>query len=133
MNNEHQQERREFFRVKLEVPVRYKFLSKFRQAPALTTIHEGATSNISAGGLFLVGHIPDLTWIPDLLMQKMVIGLNLLLPTSEVPIKALARVAWLETLDEATQKCGMGLKFKEISAEDKDKIFQFVIKSQMPS
>jgi hypothetical protein len=30
-------------------------------------------------------------------------------------------------------KCNLGLKFKEITQADKDRIFKFVIKVQMPS
>jgi c-di-GMP-binding flagellar brake protein YcgR len=96
-------------------------------------IYEGTTSNISGGGLLLLGKIPILNWIPDMLMQKIVVGINLLLPAQDTPIKALTRVAWIETVDEKTHRCAMGLKFKEITQEDKDRIFKFIIRAQMPS
>lgn len=133
MGDSFEQERREFIRVKCEVPVRYKFLTKSRQDPALDNIYEGTSTNVSGGGILLNGKIPNLSWIPDLLMQKMVVGINILLPNEEKPIKALTRVSWLESIDDQTQRCAIGLKFKEITAEDRDKIFKFVIKAQMPS
>lgn len=133
MDQPYEQERREFVRVKLEVPVRYKFLAKDRTEPELGHVYEGTTWNISGGGLLLSGRIPVLSWLPDLLLQKVLIGVNVLLPGSDAPIKALARVAWVETIDEGTQRCGIGLKFREITTADRDMIFQFVIRSQMPS
>lgn len=129
----YEQERREFVRVRIQIPVRFKFLSKTRTDAAMEEVYEGTTTNLGGGGLLLLGRVPHVDWIPDLLMQKIVIGVNLLLPQDEAPIKALTRVAWVETFDEVTMKCNMGLKFKEVTQSDKDRIFKFVIKVQMPS
>lgn len=129
----YEQERREFVRVRVQIPVRYKFLSKTRSDKEMEEVYEGTTTNLGGGGLLLLGRIPVVDWIPELLMQKIVIGVNLLLPQDEAPIKALTRVAWVETFDEQTMKCNLGLKFKEITQSDKDRIFKFVIKVQMPS
>lgn len=133
MEGVYEQERREFIRVKVEIPVRYKFLAKHRQDAELNTIYEGFTTNLSGGGLLLMGKLPVLAWLADLLMQKMAVGINLYLPLHEAPIKALTRVAWIETIEEQTQRTAFGLKFREITADDKDKIFRFVIKAQLPS
>lgn len=127
------QERRQFTRLRVEVPLRYKFLSTYMKDSRLDQIYEGITKNISGGGLLLYGTIHDLDWIPDLLTRKMLMGVILSLPDQEEPSKALARVAWIETVDEKTHRCNIGLEFKEITAEDKDKIFLFVIRSQLPS
>jgi c-di-GMP-binding flagellar brake protein YcgR len=129
----YEQERREFVRVRVQIPVRYKFLSKVRSGAEMDVVYEGSTMNLGGGGLLLLGKIPVLEWIPEVLMQKIVLGVNLLLPQDESPIKALTRVAWVETFDETTMKCNLGLKFKEITQADKDRIFKFVIKVQMPS
>ena len=129
----YEQERREFVRVRTQIPVRYKFLSKTRQDTAMDEVYEGTTTNLGGGGLLLLGRVPVLDWISELLMQKIVIGVNLLLPQDDQPIKALTRVAWVETFDEVTMKCNLGLKFKEVTQADKDRIFKFVIKVQMPS
>ena len=125
-------ERRQFVRVRAKMSVRYKFLS--RAGEDMTgEVHEGATQNIGGGGILLIGRIPKLEWIPDLLMQKIVIGVNLVLPDSEDPVKALTRVAWVESLEEGSDKCSFGLMFKEITREHQDRIFKYVIKAQMPS
>lgn len=133
MSLNYEQERREFVRVKIEIPLRYKFLGKNATGPEFDTIHEGTTSNVSGGGFLLIGKIPKLEWIPDLLMQKIVVGVNLQLPTMDTAIKALTRVAWIETIDEKTLQAALGLRFRDITLQDRDKIFQFVIRCQMPS
>ena len=133
MDQPYEQERREFVRVKLEVPVRYKFLCRERTEPDFDRVYEGTSWNISGGGLLLAGRIPVYGWIPELLLQKIMVGVNILLPGQDDPIKALAKVAWIESIEEATQRCGIGLKFREITTHDRDNIFQFVIRSQMPS
>ena len=129
----YEQERREFVRIRIEIPVRYKFLCKTRTDKELEHIYEGSTSNISGGGLLLLGKIPVLGWIPELLMQKIVVGCNIMLPDFDQPIKVLTRVAWIETVDEQTLRCAVGLRFKEVTNEDRDRLFHFVIKAQMPS
>ncbi|MFH1231961.1 MAG: PilZ domain-containing protein [Planctomycetota bacterium] len=128
-----EQERREFIRIKLEIPIHYKFLCTHLKDNRLDEIYRGFTSNISGGGILLKGPVPEFSWIPDLLMQKTVIGVNMMLPTEEEPIKALTRVAWIEAIDEKTHYCTLGLRFKEITRDDQDKIFKFIIRSQIPS
>jgi c-di-GMP-binding flagellar brake protein YcgR len=126
-------ERREFVRIRVSLPVRYKFLSRdLDGTPEGDEIHEGSTNNISGGGLLLKARVPHLQWLPDLLMQKMVIGMNLILPHDDMPVKALTRVAWIEALEEGSQKAQLGLRFKEISQEDEDRILQYIIRCQMP-
>jgi c-di-GMP-binding flagellar brake protein YcgR len=124
-------ERREFIRVRAELPVKYKFLS---HQPGLVPdeIFEGTTNNLSGGGLLLVGSIPNTDWITGLLMERIVVGVNVLLPSDPEPVKALTRTAWVEALDERAHRCSLGLKFKEITKVHLDKIFKFVIKAQMP-
>lgn len=133
MTSAFEQERREFVRVKLEIPIRYKFIAPYVKDERIERSYEGTTSNISGAGLLLKGPIPDFNWIPDLLLAKMVIGVNISLPTEMDPIKVLVRIAWVEALEEQTHYCTMGLKFKEITREDQDKILKYIIRSQMPS
>ncbi len=128
----YESERREFVRVRASLGVRYKFLNRDGE-DAGDKVYEGVTQNLSGGGLLLTGKIPDLEWIPDLLMQKIVIGVNIILPDSPEPIKALTRVAWAEAFEEGSGKCSFGLMFREITKEAQDKIFRFIIKSRMPS
>jgi c-di-GMP-binding flagellar brake protein YcgR len=126
-------ERREFVRIRVSLPVRYKFLSHDLDGnPEGSEIYEGSTNNLSGGGLLLKARVPHIQWLPDLLMQKIVIGMNLVLPNDDTAVKALARVTWIEALEEGTQKCQLGLRFKEIAQEDEDRILQYIIRCQMP-
>lgn len=123
-------EKRDFVRVQTDIPVRYKFLSK--SVPLESEgIFEGMTSSLSGNGLLLVGKIPGMSWIPGLLMGEIFIGINLLLPHLDAPIKALTRVAWVDAFEKGSDKCGMGLRFKEIAKEQQDEILKYLIKAQI--
>ena len=126
------QEKREFVRIKLAIPIRYKFLAENSKDPRLDKSYQGSTSNISGGGLLLAGPIPDPNWIPDILLQRIVIGINFLLPDQDSMVKAITRASWIEARKETSEHWLIGLRFKEITQEDKEKIFQFIIKSQLP-
>ncbi len=128
----YESERREFVRVKAAIEVRYMFLSN-SDVEVSGDVHEGVTQNISGGGILLVGKIPNLQWIPDLLMQKLVIGVNIYLLDSDEPVKALTRVAWVEAFEESSMKCSFGLTFREITKDQQDRILRYVIKAQMPA
>jgi c-di-GMP-binding flagellar brake protein YcgR len=122
--------RREFIRIQTDIPVRYKFLSKV-VAVDDESIFQGSTTSVSGHGLLLVGKIPTVSWIPALLMQEIVVGLNVLLPAADAPLKALATVAWIEAFAKGSEKVAMGLKFTEISKEHQDELLRFVIKTQI--
>lgn len=124
-------EKREFIRVRQSVRVRYKFLSKSMTEPEFEPIYEGTTENLSGGGLLLLGKVPKSAWLTDLLTHKILIGINLCLPAREDPIKALTKVSWIESADEKSMICKMGLQFRDITTHDKDSVFQFVIRSQI--
>ena len=94
--------------------------------------YEGVTQNISAGGILLIGQIPELDWIPAMLMERIFLGINLHLPGVGEPVKALTRVAWIEAVDPESGRCAVGVKFKEMTKEHQDRIFKFIIHSQMP-
>jgi len=125
-------ERRRYVRVKASVRVRYKFYHCFEETQS-SEVSEGLTENISSGGIFLRGKIPKAEWVPELLQRKMVMALKIFLPTEQEPVKALARLAWIEgTKEEERENWAMGLEFQEMSAEDRDKLTLFVIKTQLP-
>jgi c-di-GMP-binding flagellar brake protein YcgR len=126
----HDLERRDFIRVRAELVVKYKFLSH-EEGLVTDEVLDGTTSNLSGGGLLLIGAIPNTDWITGMLMERIVIGVNLMLPGDPEPVKALTRVAWVEALDGRAQRCSMGLRFKEITKEHLDKVFKFVIRAQM--
>jgi hypothetical protein len=123
-------ERREFVRIRAALPVRYVFLdSKGDRLPP--GISEGASGNLSAGGLLLQGKIPDLSWVPELLAQRMAMVVSISLPAELHPIETVARVAWIETIEPASRRCNLGLMFREITREDQDRLFRFVVRSQL--
>ncbi len=133
MSSGFESEKREFVRIRVAIPVRYKFLSRDAEyATTIDEIHEGSTANLSGGGLLLKARIPDVTWLAPLLTERIVIGVNILLPRDEVAVKALTRVSWIEAIDQDTQKCQLGLRFKEIGQDDEDRILQYIIRCQMP-
>ncbi|MHC4729909.1 MAG: hypothetical protein ACYS6Z_04855, partial [Planctomycetota bacterium] len=88
MTNSFDFERRQFIRLPLAVPVRYKFLSRELRNQDMDIVHEGITKNIGAGGLLLRGRLPDPSWLSKLLTKKMYVGVNILLPKYERPVKA---------------------------------------------
>ncbi len=127
-------ENREFVRVKTSLPVSFKFLGDEKDFPDLGKTFEGAVLSIGGGGLLLEGSLSERAWIPRFILQKIIIGVTFELPREERPIAALCRVAWVE--DSSDKRGGefkvqYGLKFREISMRDLDRIFDFVIHSYM--
>lgn len=121
--------------VKLRTPaeLRYKFLSKTRQDPEQEQIYEGTSQSLSAQGCLLQARIPRLDWLSDLLTHKMLLGVNLLLPSDPEPVKALGEVSWIEKIDEESGRCLMGVSFRDIQPADRNRIFAFQVKAQLPS
>lgn len=133
MESHYDKERREFVRIRCEVAIRYKFICRHRTDNEMMNIYEGKTTDMSASGLLLNGILPRTDWAADLLLHKIVVGVNIWLPDSIDPVKALTRVAWIETVDEKTLMSCYGLNFREITTVDRDKIFRFVLKEQLPN
>jgi hypothetical protein len=125
-------ERRQFIRLPLAVPVRYKFLSREMATKDMEVVHEGMTQNIGAGGLLLRGKLPDPAWLSKLLTRKMYVGLNVMLPNAERPVKALSRVIWCSSIQDDQGHVVMGLEYQEIANKDRDLITQYIIRAQMP-
>lgn len=123
-------EKRDFVKVQTDLPVRYKFLSQTIPIDS-EGIFEGTTCHLSASGCLLLGKLPGMSWIPGLLMGEILVGINILLPSVDAPIKALARVAWMEAFEKGSDRCGMGLRFKEIAKEMQDEILKYIIKAQI--
>ena len=125
-------ERREFIRISVSIPVRYRFLCDGIDHPELTKMWDGDTSNLSGGGLLLRARIPDYDWLPSLLSGRMQVGVNLVLPECDLPVKALSRVAWIEGLDEKSGVAMLGLVFREITRNAQDEVLRYVIQTRMP-
>ena len=130
MSFHYETERREFVKIHTDIPVRYKFLSKTIEIDT-EKVFEGGTSNVSAHGMLLVGKVPNVSWVPALLMHEIVLGMNVLIPALDEPLKALAQVAWVESFEKGSDKLAMGLKFVEIAKEHQDALLRYVIKLQI--
>jgi hypothetical protein len=126
-------ERRQFIRLPLAVPIRYKFLSREMASKDMEVVYEGMSQNIGAGGLLLRGKLPDAAWLSKLLTRKMYIGINIMLPNAERPVKALSRVIWSSSVQDDQGHVVMGLEFQEITNKDRDLITQYIIRAQMPA
>ncbi len=120
-------DRRDYPRLKRTLPLRFKFLSSSIQDPALDRVSDGATHNISLGGMLLVGPIPKLDWLKDLLIGRISVGVNLLLPNHETPVKVLTRVAWIEAVDQDAISMRMGLRIIDIPSEQRKTLSDFLL------
>ena len=120
----------EFTRLHTEVPIRYKFLSKTIDL-GTEQIFEGTTAKLGGVGCLLTGRIPSFNWIPALLLGKIMIGVNMLLPSSDEPIKALCKVLWIEAMSEGSDRCTLGIEFVDIPKDCEDSITKYLIKTQM--
>ena len=127
----YESEKREFVRVGVAVPVKFRLISQSPEVTVPDDYIDGETANVGAGGILLVGPIPRGELITELLVQKVIVGVRIFLPGEGNPVEALARVAWLEAIDEEQNKCSLGLAFKEITSEAQDALFRFVIGSRL--
>ena len=130
MSFEYESEKRDFVRLQTDVPVRYKFLSKAIPLEA-EGVYEGTTANLSGSGLLLVGKIPGMSWIPGLLMGEILLGINILLPHLDAPVKSLTKVGWIEAFEKGSDKCAMGLRHQDITKESQDELLKYIIKAQI--
>jgi len=94
----------------------------------LSDILCGRLLNLSRGGLLFEGPIPDPDWVLPLGEEKIYIGCNLLIYSTET-IKALARVRWLAPSSKGLFK--LGLEFIKIDSENVAKLDKFLIRSQI--
>lgn len=125
-------ERRDFVRVAVEIPVKYRFRTALKHHPDYERPQPGSTSNLSGGGLLLQGRLPAIAAVTELLTGKTTIDLELSLPGETYMIRARGRCAWIETIDEQSLRCHLGVRFLDITPEDKERIFKYVIRVQMP-
>lgn len=124
-------ERRDFVRVAADIPVGYRFRPHAGKG-GTEALFAGTTANLSGGGLLLQGKLPSIAAVTDLLTGRTTLDIELALPGDAWVIRAKGRCAWVETVEEATLKCHLGVRFTEISPEDKERIFRFVIRVQLP-
>ena len=125
-------DRRDYPRLKRSLPLRYKFLSTTMEDPAFDRVNDGSTHNISLGGMLMVGPIPKLDWLKDLLIGRISVGVNLLLPGREQPVKCLTRVAWIEAVDQEAISMRMGLRIIDIPSDQRKVLSDFLLMETAP-
>jgi len=123
-------ERRQFVRIPLSVPVRFTLLST-ESGARLGSTFSGKTHNIGAGGILVAGEMPPVEDVTALIVQRLVLAGQLDLPDDPEPVRFLGRVAWIEDIDTDDGTCTLGVMFKELTQLDRDRIYQFVIRSTM--
>jgi len=121
-------DRRSFPRVRKAVPVRFKFLSSSVKDPEIEAVYEGSTQDLSLGGLLLLGPVPRMEWLKDLLLGHIQIGINLALPTSFTTVKALTRLSWIEARDPDALTFRMGLRVVDIPSDSRSALSDFLSK-----
>lgn len=124
-------ERRRYIRLepKQPVSVRFKVVEESRSRK-VAAADQAKTRSVSAGGMFL--EIPFLKpeMLAGLLKGTHLLSLQIDIPDASHPIKALARVVWVEAEKEVkSDKYGVGVSFLGIREEDRDKIMNYVIDS----
>ena len=111
-NNGMTEEKRRHPRAEFNLPLSYKNLRSAGQPPIGST-----SSNISEGGIrFKTNEFISLAC-------RMV--LEITLPTTPKPIKAISKVAWIKKLP-TSNFYEIGNQFLEISKEDRAHIMEFV-------
>ncbi len=125
-----QQERREFIRVTEECAVEYRFLGDADSIDS-QAVYQGRTNNLSGGGLKLLGPLPNPDWVPMLLLGKVALAVGISLPGEATPARAVARIAWIEAAEPEVHEFLLGLRFREIAPDDRERIIQFIIRKQM--
>lgn len=117
-NFESAEEKRRYKRVDHVVPLQYKNLRIPSELPLAST-----TRNLSEGGIcFQSSKFVSLAC-------RLVVELSL--PTSPKPIKAISKVAWIRKIPSSDQY-ELGNQFLEITKEDKANILNFVNQSPLP-
>ena len=125
---EFESDRRDFPRLRRSIAVRYKFLSSTVKDEAMDRVCEGSTQDLSIGGMLLVGPVPRMDWLKDLLLGRIDIGVNLQIPGVEFPVKALTRVAWLESVDEEALCLRIGLRVLEMPPDQRRLLSDYLMK-----
>jgi c-di-GMP-binding flagellar brake protein YcgR len=83
---------------------------------------------VSGGGLFLELPYIEPATVEELLKGEKQLSLEIKIPNSAEPIKALAKVAWMEGRKEGDRYLyGAGVSFIRIDENDRDEIINYII------
>lgn len=119
-------ERRKHYRITKKVKVKYKFISQFPQLEVPES-YEAVTKNISTTGLLLKAEIPKPEIVSDMMLKKIMVFLEIFLPGEKRPLKATAEMRWIENIDASKNAYSIGLKFVDMTQEDKNLLTKFIL------
>ncbi len=119
-------ERRSYIRFQLKeaVSVRFKVVIRAEGDKAIVS-HQVKTKNVSGGGMFLETPLLKPKLLEGLLQGTHELLLEIDTPAVSRPIKALAKVVWVE--GKNSDGYGVGVSFLSINEEDRDKLMNYLI------
>jgi hypothetical protein len=118
------QERRQYIRLDSVFPVQFNILS-LDAKQVLSDWLQGFTSNIGKGGFCLeVNNLPrDL--IQLIKSQKVKLSLAIEIPLGKNPVKAIARIAWVQDTIGNPDRYLIGLTYEQIVSSGKNRIMRY--------
>ncbi|MBU1928931.1 MAG: PilZ domain-containing protein [Candidatus Omnitrophota bacterium] len=120
-------ERRMVARLDQKIPVEYIFIND-NPRRELSEKYSSYIRNFTYSGALLVLDKLNENWIEDLTSGITKIDIDIKIPAYSAPIKAIARVVWLEKKEEPEKsKYLLGLTLTEITDSDMDRIKNYMI------
>lgn len=120
------QERRKYFRVSVDIPVRYRILNQNDKKPLAEWL-QGTAENIAPGGIRLRAFCEEKE-IEILTNEYILLALEFQLPASKEKLTIEANIAYLKTGNYSNNKklVNIGLAFMSLSEEYKEIISSFI-------
>lgn len=116
-------------RVPESIDVQFKLLSKLSRFQD-DTIYDGSLIDIDRQNAIVAGPLPDRSWIPALTDGKVLLGMNVFLPTSSVALKILTEVERVEPNPDGEPGAAEWLfvcNFREISPDHHRRMIRFIV------
>jgi c-di-GMP-binding flagellar brake protein YcgR len=127
-------DRRQSVRLSREMPAKFMLIDEEKSAE-ITDVRSGSIRNISAGGALMECTDLNEEWIEGLVSGMIKAALEIEVPESESPVRALARAVWFSKIDKdektKKQKYILGLQFVDITTASQDIIRNYIIKTYL--
>jgi len=118
-------ERRKYVRFTPEEPIPVKF-TVIDQQGVEAGEGDAESSNVSGGGMFLEIPPLDPTVMEQLILGQKFLSLEIDVPELEKPIRAIARVIWVEKASQG-EGYGVGVEFVKITEGDRQRVMDIMI------